>query len=73
MIIGEIVINQEKCKGCTLCVEACPFHLIQPAERKVNTKGYSYVEQVHAEKCTGCASCAIVCPDACITVYRLKK
>ncbi len=71
-IQGAIIIDEEKCKGCSLCVEACPFDLLQLAVRKVNIKGYPYVEQVNETECTGCSSCAIVCPDGCISVYRKK-
>jgi len=71
-VIGTIDINTQRCKGCELCVEACPFNIIQLASRMDNKRGYPYVEQVEPEKCTGCSSCAIVCPDGCITVYRKK-
>lgn len=70
---GEIEVNTERCKGCELCVEACPFDLLQLAPRSVNRRGYLYVQQTDAERCTGCTSCAIVCPDGCITVYRVKE
>lgn len=69
---GAIVVNTERCKGCELCVEACPLNIIRLADKMVNRRGYRYVEQVNAEACTGCTSCAIVCPDGCITVYRKK-
>jgi len=69
---GAIVVNTERCKGCELCAVACPFDLIQLADKMVNRRGYRYVEQINAERCTGCTSCAIVCPDGCITVYRKK-
>ncbi|MCR5781060.1 MAG: 4Fe-4S binding protein [Bacteroidaceae bacterium] len=69
---GAIVVNTERCKGCSLCVEACPLDLIKLADKKVNLRGYRYVEQVNQDACTGCTSCAIVCPDGCITVYRKK-
>ncbi len=69
---GEIEVNTERCKGCELCVVACPFDLLELASRKVNHRGYPYVRQTDSERCTGCSSCAIVCPDGCITVYRVK-
>ena len=70
-IRGAIVVDTERCKGCALCVEACPQDVIALAE-KVNVSGYPFVEVVNQDNCIGCASCAIVCPDGCITVYRKK-
>ena len=43
-IKGAIVVDTGRCKGCSLCVEACPQHVIALAEKKVNVHGYRYVE-----------------------------
>ena len=68
---GDIVIDIERCKGCEVCIPACPNDVIALA-KNVNGKGYHYTETVNDE-CIGCANCAIVCPDGVITVYRVKK
>lgn len=68
---GAVVVDTVRCKGCALCVEACPKNVIALAG-KVNVSGYRYVEPVNAGSCIGCAACGIVCPDGCITVYRKK-
>lgn len=68
---GAVVVDTDRCKGCALCVSACPQGVIVLANR-VNVHGYPYVEPAQIGKCIGCTSCAIVCPDACITVYRQK-
>ena len=68
---GAIEVNTERCKGCSLCIIACPQKVIALAN-KVNLHGYPYVEAVNEDACVGCASCGIVCPDGCITVYRKK-
>ena len=61
---GAVVVDKEKCKGCNLCVVACPT--------KTLGKGYHYSEMVNPEACIGCASCALVCPDSVITVYKMN-
>ncbi|MCX7862973.1 MAG: ferredoxin family protein [Bacteroidales bacterium] len=68
---GAIVVDVEKCKGCGVCVPACPQDVIQLA-KEVNGKGYHYAYMHVPEECTGCTNCAIVCPDGVITVYRVK-
>lgn len=44
--------NTELCKGCRLCVGACPKQAIIPLE-EVNKKGYQII-RVDEEKCIGC-------------------
>jgi len=65
---GDIIIDIEKCKGCELCVEACPQHSLQKS-RQVNSKGYLYIVRIE-DNCTGCTNCALVCPEGVIKVYR---
>ncbi|MCX8056786.1 MAG: ferredoxin family protein [Ignavibacteria bacterium] len=65
---GDIVVDIEKCKGCELCVVACPQDTIALSD-KINKKGYHYMVKIK-DNCTGCENCALVCPDAVITVYR---
>ena len=67
---GVIVVDIQRCKGCSVCIPACPNDVIQLSPN-VNNKGYNYAEMVN-DKCIGCANCAIVCPDGVITVYRKK-
>ena len=63
------MVDVEKCKGCGLCVVACPSKVIELA-REVNGKGYNYAYMANPEACTGCANCALVCPDTVFQVYR---
>ena len=68
---GAIVIDVQGCKGCEVCIDACPSEVIGIA-KEVNRKGYHYAYAKNPEECTGCANCAIVCPDGVISVYKLK-
>ncbi|HPD65013.1 MAG TPA: 4Fe-4S binding protein [Bacteroidia bacterium] len=68
---GAIVVDIERCKGCEVCIPACPTQVIDMV-REVNSKGYHYAYMANPDACTGCANCAIVCPDGVITVYRKK-
>ena len=70
-IKGAVVVDAERCKGCELCVVACPMKVLA-LSGEVYGKGYRFSRMVSPEACTGCASCASVCPDSCITVYRQK-
>jgi 2-oxoglutarate ferredoxin oxidoreductase subunit delta len=65
---GKIVIDKERCKGCTLCVTVCPHNVITISD-KANSKGY-FPAEATGPNCTGCANCAVVCPDCAIEVYR---
>lgn len=68
---GAIVVNTERCKGCNLCVVACPLNVISLG-KEVNMKGYNYAQVVLEDTCNGCSTCGTVCPDGCITVYRAR-
>lgn len=67
--MAEVVIIKDRCKGCELCIGACPKGVLGiPGE--MNKFGYRYVQPVEAEKCIGCALCATMCPDGAIEVYK---
>ena len=68
---GAIVVDTEKCKGCSVCIANCPTQTIA-LSKQVNGKGYNYAYMESPDNCTGCTNCATVCPDAVITVYRVK-
>jgi 2-oxoglutarate ferredoxin oxidoreductase subunit delta len=68
-----IIIDENRCKGCGLCVEVCPAKILVLPEGRFNTKGYPPVQQTDPEACVGCAMCALVCPDVVFQVYRTKK
>lgn len=68
--MAKLTFKTDLCKGCGLCVDACPKHLLQLAKDKINQKGHSPVEIVNQDECIACAFCATMCPDCIITVER---
>ena len=68
----EIVINPNYCKGCNICIEFCPKHVLLPS-KGMNAKGYILPEPVDIEACTQCQLCVIVCPDLAIAVTPKEK
>ena len=68
---GAVVVNEERCKGCNLCVVACPSNVLI-LNKEANLKGYNFSTMANPDDCVGCAACAYVCPDACITVYKVR-
>lgn len=69
---GLIAIDEQECKGCGLCNEACPPHVIGMSDK---FNHYGYRTAVYAGKgCTGCGVCFMVCPEpGAITVYVLDN
>ncbi|MDF1515594.1 MAG: 4Fe-4S binding protein [Anaerolineae bacterium] len=70
MLKGSIVINEDRCKGCGLCINVCPSKILALAMDRFNVKGYHPVSVVSPGNCSGCGACAMICPDVVFTVYR---
>ena len=68
--MSRIVFLEERCKGCRLCVDACPAGIIGPSGR-FNHQGYEVMTA--GDGCIGCASCAVMCPDTAIRVFRTVR
>ena len=66
---GTVTINVEQCKGCDLCIPACPPGVLRMSQA-VNEKGYRYPEL--RPGCTGCGACLLVCPDFVFAVYQYE-
>jgi len=67
---GKVTIDTEECKGCGVCVDACPPKCLVLLP-ELNAYG---VHPAHytGESCSGCGICFYVCPEpGAITVYRL--
>jgi electron transport complex protein RnfB len=58
-------VDEARCIGCTLCIQACPVDAIVGAARRMHT--------VIAELCTGCDLCVPPCPVDCIDMLPLPE
>lgn len=58
------LIDESRCIGCTLCIQACPVDAILGAAKQMHT--------IIAAECTGCELCIAPCPVDCIAMVPVK-
>ncbi len=67
---GKVSIDTLECKGCGLCVDACPPKCLMLVP-ELNAYGV-HPARYSGEHCTACGICFYACPEpGAITVYRL--
>lgn len=67
--MAKVIFLQERCKGCSFCVEFCPKKIIKMSE-ELNIQGYNFamIPESDMDKCTACSICALMCPEVLIEV-----
>ena len=65
-----LTFDRDRCKGCELCIAACPKHILALDLESVNKKGYHPAGVTDISAWFACACCAIMCPDSVITVEK---
>ena len=68
--VAKVTFDADKCKGCGLCIGACPKKILRLSTGKINARGYYPAEMTDQEKCIACAFCATMCPDCVIKVEK---
>jgi heterodisulfide reductase subunit A len=57
-------LREERCAGCGLCVEVCPFHAIELIERRP----FEIVAEVNETLCKGCGLCVAACRSKAVSL-----
>ena len=68
--MSKVQISEDTCKGCGMCVAACPKKILVISKSKINNKGYHVAEMTDMDACIGCMACANMCPDIAIEVEK---
>ena len=66
----KVTFNEDLCKGCGLCVDACPKGILTLSAGRINSKGHHPAEITDQAACVACAFCSTMCPDCVITVEK---
>lgn len=64
-----IEINEEFCKGCSICIDFCPLNVLVISEN-INKKGYYPPVAENEEACIGCRLCELLCPEFSIMIIN---
>ena len=67
-IRGEVVIIDDRCKGCGFCVEYCPRDVLTMS-KLFNRKGYHPPRATRSGECVNCNLCEMICPEFAIFSY----
>lgn len=59
-----VIIDEQVCIGCTLCIQACPVDAILGAAKQMHS--------VIKSECTGCDLCIPPCPVDCIHIIEIE-
>lgn len=60
---AQLVVRQGWCKGCDICVDACPVDILELDET-------NHIVVNDIAKCIFCGICAERCPDFCFSLVR---
>lgn len=61
----KLIILDEWCKGCGICVEFCPT-------KSIKLNDHMKARLINEDSCRSCGLCEYLCPDLAIIVTELK-
>ncbi len=65
--LEPIVVHEDRCTGCTLCVADCPYKALEMVPREDDAK-YRQLAIVHEDLCVSCGVCIGSCPTEALTL-----
>jgi 2-oxoglutarate ferredoxin oxidoreductase subunit delta len=69
----KVLINKDRCKGCTYCTEFCPRKALKMSQ-EISAKGYLLAAVDDPSKCSSCGLCEIICPEYAIRlIYQTQN
>jgi 2-oxoglutarate ferredoxin oxidoreductase subunit delta len=72
VILAHIFIDEERCKGCSFCVEFCPRKALKMSS-EMGPKGYKPAIVDDENKCLNCGFCEAICPEFAIKLAPLTE
>jgi len=68
-----ILVANERCKGCGLCIDVCGPGALALDAGSVNAMGHHPAVLINPEACTSCAKCARMCTHEAINVFARPR
>jgi 2-oxoglutarate ferredoxin oxidoreductase subunit delta len=68
----QVRILVDYCKGCELCVAACPKGALEMSDQ-LTAIGFRPARPKEGGECVGCTICHQVCPDAAIEIWEVQE
>ena len=63
-----LTIENTACKGCGICIQACPVSIISMSDDKT-----PYVSAEKEKRCVLCGHCESICPDSALKHNHLPE
>jgi 2-oxoglutarate ferredoxin oxidoreductase subunit delta len=69
---GDVVVIDDRCKGCGFCVEYCPRQVLVLSDG-FNRKGYHPPRVARPGQCLNCNLCEMLCPEFAIFSFAAER